>query len=48
MSFKTPTQGLPPGLKVGDRASFSFSRSTDGYRIDSITALDETHAEQGP
>jgi Cu(I)/Ag(I) efflux system membrane fusion protein len=48
MTFKAPSKGLPQGLKVGDRVSFSFSKSTEGYQIGGITMLDEAHAEQGP
>jgi len=41
MSFKPPANGLPPGLKVGDRVSFSFSSITQGgFQIDDLTILD--------
>lgn len=45
MAFKPPTKGLSPGLKVGDRVSFSFSADDSGsYQIDGIALLDEPHA----
>jgi Cu(I)/Ag(I) efflux system membrane fusion protein len=47
MSFKPPAKGSPPGLKVGDRVSFSFaSVEQSGYQIDSITMLDEAPATE--
>jgi membrane fusion protein, copper/silver efflux system len=47
-TFMAPAQGLPPGLKVGDRVSFAFSKSPDGYQIDRITRLDAAPAEHEP
>lgn len=42
MPFAPPVKGLPPGLKVGDRVSFSFAPTAQGgFQIDSITMLDE-------
>jgi Cu(I)/Ag(I) efflux system membrane fusion protein len=42
MSFKAPAKGLPPGLKVGDRVSFSFAEAEQGgFQIDSIAVLDD-------
>jgi Cu(I)/Ag(I) efflux system membrane fusion protein len=47
MSFKAPAKGLPAGLKVGDRISFSFASAEQGdLRIDSIATLDEPTASE--
>lgn len=41
MPFKPPAKGLPPGLKVGDRVSFSFSSmDSGGFQVDDLTMLD--------
>lgn len=49
MGFKPPDKGLPPGLKVGDRVSFSFVEAEPGsYRIESITILDAAPAADTP
>lgn len=41
MSFKPPAKGLPPGLEVGDRVSFSFAEAEQGgFQIDSLAVLD--------
>jgi Cu(I)/Ag(I) efflux system membrane fusion protein len=50
MSFKSPEKGLPGGLEVGDRVSFSFMEMQPGsYQIESITMLDEARpAEPKP
>jgi Cu(I)/Ag(I) efflux system membrane fusion protein len=45
MAFKRPSTGLPAGLKVGDRVSFSFTEAGPGtYQIASLTMLDEANA----
>jgi len=47
MPFKLPAKGLRPGLKVGDRVSFSFSaREQGGFQLDGITPLDEAPAAE--
>jgi Cu(I)/Ag(I) efflux system membrane fusion protein len=49
MSFQPPAKGLPPGLTVGDPVSFSFaSAGQSGYRIDSITVLNEPATDSRP
>ena len=40
MGFQLPSDGLPNGLQVGDRVSFSFVESKGAYRITGITRLD--------
>ena len=50
MGFRPPADGLPKGLRVGDRVGFSFTESEGVYRITGITKLD-AHAgmaEHGP
>ncbi|MBL8271565.1 MAG: efflux RND transporter periplasmic adaptor subunit [Steroidobacter sp.] len=45
MGFKRPEQGVPDDLKVGDRVSFSFTKTAQGgFQIESITPLDEHDA----
>jgi membrane fusion protein, copper/silver efflux system len=49
MGFRPPGSGFPPGLKVGDRVSFSFVEEQPGsYRIESITMLQAAPAAGGP
>jgi membrane fusion protein, copper/silver efflux system len=49
MGFKPPSNGLPPGLKVGDRVSFSFVEEQPGsYHIKSITMLESAPAAGAP
>jgi membrane fusion protein, copper/silver efflux system len=49
MTFKAPAQGLPPGLKVGDRVSFSFAEVQPGsFEIQNITMLDEQRPAAPP
>jgi Cu(I)/Ag(I) efflux system membrane fusion protein len=39
MGFKPPMDGVPAGLKVGDKVRFTFARSQDGgYRVTHIEA----------
>jgi Cu(I)/Ag(I) efflux system membrane fusion protein len=45
MPFKPPANGLPGGLKVGDKVSFSFKEAQPGsYQLEGITMLDEGQA----
>lgn len=47
MAFKPPATGLAAALKVGSRVTFSFApEDQGGYRIDSITLLDELRAAE--
>ena len=49
MSFRPPLDGLPAGLKIGDRVSFSFAEAEAGsYQIKTIAPLAEAPAAPAP
>jgi membrane fusion protein, copper/silver efflux system len=41
MGFELPSAGIAKGLKAGDRVRFTFTRVEGGYRIDTISRIDD-------
>lgn len=41
MGFELPSAGVSKDLKVGDRVTFTFMKVNGGFRIDTISKLDD-------